>query len=295
MEKDKKYKRIGWITTVTVQLLMLLLFYFLIAWKEPFPPIPTYGIELNFGFTEAGSGEEPIEEIEQTQPLESETEEITEEPNEIQDEVVEQVDEVVEEVITPIEEAEPIVEEVFVDQTSPVVINETPAEKKPEIKMEEPNKVEEAKPVETKKEDPVVAPVNQEALMPTTDNGTKTSSQGTTGTTGDEGKEEGTLDGRALYGSQGSSDGASLELSGWTWDSKPEPNDNSSETGEIVYKITVDSKGELEKIELIFFTVSQNILPIYYQSVQRLSFNKTNDYKPASKSTGIVKFIIKNK
>ncbi len=295
MEKDKKYKRIGWITTVTVQLLMLLLFYFLIAWKEPFPPIPTYGIELNFGFTEAGSGEEPIEEIEQTQPLESETEEITEEPNEIQDEVVEQVDEVVEEVITPIEEAEPIVEEVFVDQTSPVVINETPAEKKPEIKMEEPNKVEEAKPVETKKEDPVVAPVNQEALMPTTDNGTKTSSQGTTGTTGDEGKEEGTLDGRALYGSQGSSDGASLAMAGWSWDEKPKPDDKSIETGKIVYKITVDSEGYLIGIDVDYSTISPEIERVYRQSVERLIFNKTNDYKPAPTSTGFVTFIIKNK
>ena len=77
---------------------LLILFFFLLAWKEPFPPIPEYGIELNFGIDNQGSGtvqqqapvtptptEEPAEEVEQSEPteetIEEETTEVVEQGN----------------------------------------------------------------------------------------------------------------------------------------------------------------------------------------------------------------------
>ncbi|MFT6867383.1 MAG: protein TonB [Cyclobacteriaceae bacterium] len=297
MEEDKKYKRIGWITSVSVQMLMLLLFYLLIAWKEPFPPIPTYGIELNFGFSEAGLGDEPVENTQEELPIEEEiVEEVLEE--------VEQIDEtevIIEETTIPEVVETPIEEAVFEDITSPDVVEpeKTKVQKevkevetKKEVKKIEPEKViVEKKPAETKP----VQPVKEEALMPTTDTGTKSSSQGTSAPAGDEGKEEGSLEGRALYGSQGSADGASLQMAGWTWDFKPEPNDKSLETGKIVYQIVIDSEGYFSRIDVVSSTVSPDVERIYRQSVERLSYSKTDDYKPAPSSTGRVTFIIKAK
>ena len=55
--KDKD-KRTGWIVSLSVHAAILVLFFFILAWQAPDPPLPEYGIELNFGLEEAGSGYE---------------------------------------------------------------------------------------------------------------------------------------------------------------------------------------------------------------------------------------------
>ena len=47
-DQERKNKRIGWIISVGVQLVLLILFYFIVAWREPIPPNPVYGIEIGF-------------------------------------------------------------------------------------------------------------------------------------------------------------------------------------------------------------------------------------------------------
>ncbi|MEO9475637.1 MAG: hypothetical protein ABJG41_08880 [Cyclobacteriaceae bacterium] len=307
MEKDKKYKRAGWLTSVLVQIGMLLLFYFLIAWKEPFPPIPTYGIELNFGFDQSGGGSEPV--TSQNQPVEESEENIEETLEEnIEATIPEETLEESEEETAPLEATEEVIdptedittEEVFEDAQSPdVVSDEVIDEVEPEEIVAEPEQPEiQEEPEDEEPEEPAVEEetVNENALMPTSENAdSQNASQGESTPEGDEGKEEGTLDGRALYGSQGSSDGASLQMAGWTWDFKPEPNDNSIETGKIVYKITIDRDGYLSGIEVVSSTVSPAVERLYRQSVERLSFSKTNDYQSAPTSTGYVTFIITSK
>jgi periplasmic protein TonB len=277
-EKENRNKRTGWLVSIAMQLLMLILFYFLIAWSPPDPPIPTYGIELNFGLEESGSGDEPV-----TEQQEQQVEEVVEEN------VVEESEPVVEE--TPL--VEPV--ETFENTDAPAIVapkvkDEKKIEEK-KVPVEQPKK-----PVEKVVEKPKETPVKQEALMSkstSTDTGSK--SQGSTTGTGDEGKKEGTIDGRALYGSQGTADGASLQMAGWVWDSKPRPDDKSSETGEIIFKITIDEDGYLLGIETLKSTVSPEVESRYRQSIERLEFSKTSEYKPAASSTGQVKFIIKTK
>ena len=290
MEKEKKYKRIGWITSVAVQLFMLLLFYFLIAWREPDPPIPTFGIELNFGFDQTGQGQEPVS---QSEPVEEIVEEPVEQTQQVE-EIVEETAEAVPEVVKPsTTDALPVYE----DKNATVKAEEKAVEVKKEViekskPVEQPKKEEENKPEKPKES----TPVKEEALMSKpkgADTGAK--SQGTSSGTGDEGKKDGTIDGRALYGSQGSADGASLQMAGWVWDFKPQPNDKSSDTGKIVYKIIIDQDGYLSRIDVVSSTVSPEVERRYRQSIERLSFSKTNDYKPASTSTGYVTFIIKTK
>ncbi|MFH6983418.1 hypothetical protein [Marinoscillum luteum] len=288
-EKEKKYRKIGWFTSILVQVIMLILFYFLIAWKEPFPPIPSYGIELSFGIEDAGSGEKPLSNPTPTEEPEEEVEEVSadESVNEPLEETAEFQDEVLEEITEPTEAP-------LVETPSPDVV-----EKKTETpKVEKPKEgVKEVKPAKTQpKEAEKVTKetLNPAATMPKTE-GDPNSTKGEQKEKGAEGKEEGSIDGRALMGEQGSSNGASLQMAGWVWDVKPNPKDASSESGKIVYRIKVDSDGYLTGIELVSSTVSHVVERYYRQSVERLSFTKTNDYSPAPISSGTITFIIRSK
>ncbi|HCX24167.1 MAG: hypothetical protein CMB80_13195 [Flammeovirgaceae bacterium] len=293
-EKEKKYRRISWIASISVQLVLLLLFYFLIAWREPDPPIPSYGIELAFGLENVGSGPKPVttpEPAEEITPEEEASEESAEET--LEENSVEEPLET-ESLEEPIEEIEEVQETPVTEQPSPTVVEEV---KKP---VQQPKKEvvkEEVKKTTPKPEveQPEKSEVQKEALMPKAEQGETNNSSGETANDGRQGKEEGTIDGRALMGDQGSSNGASLQMAGWVWDFKPDPKDNSSEEGKIVYRIKVDGDGYIVGIELISSTVSPSVERYYRQSIERLSFSKTNDYKPAPMSTGTITFIIKSK
>ena len=261
-KKDEKNKRIGWLTSVGVQLILLILFYFIVAWREPFPPIPEYGIELGFT-SSAGAPNTPSP--------------ATEAPA---------TEEVVEEV--PLESDQTDVEETIENTTEPVEAQEQPVTPN---EVASPVKVEETKPAEVVEEEEVV---DARAVMnPTTTADTGTSNKPS------EGEEEQKVDERALYGSQGTkegdSEGANLSLAGWIWDSKPKPNDTSDQSGKIVYKIVVDQDGYLVKIETITSTVSPAVERKYRQAVEKLTFSKTADYKAASVSSGTITFIIKSR
>ncbi len=274
MEKDKKYRRIGFWTATLTQVVIFILFYFLIAWREPSPPIPSYGIELSFGLEETGQGE-----VAPSSP------EVTEELEEIEEVIEEQTEEVAEEVPT---EAE-VVEEADVEE---VPITETPS---PDV-VEEQEAV--TPPSPAKEEQPIQEEVKEVQNPPKTTavDETVSPSQGTTAEPGDEGNEEGTLDDRAIYGSQGSgSNGASLQMAGWVWDARPNPNDKTDETGKIVYKIKIDDEGYIIDIELQSSTVKPAVERLYRQSVERLSFSKTTEYKPAPTSSGTITFLIQSK
>lgn len=286
--KEKKYRRIGWITSVVVQLVMLLLFYFLIAWKEPFPPIPSYGIELSFGIEDNGAGELPVSATEPTDELEPLTEEATEQIEDPVEEEAAPQDEISEEAEAatevPSEIPSPDVvkeERVEADESKEPVL---PKEVKKEEKKDEPKP-----PVKEVKET-----LNPAASMPAASE-EPNDSKGEQASEGIEGKKEGSIDGRALMGEQGAADGASLQMAGWVWDFKPDPKDPTAESGKIVYLIKVDADGYLTGIELVSSTVSPAVERYYRQSVERLSFTKTNDYSPAPTSSGRITFIIRSK
>jgi protein TonB len=97
----------------------LFCYFFLInAWTAPDPPLPEYGIELNFGIEEAGSGfEQPV-----TQP----TPPTVEEQGEPEEQIVEEQEEVVVE-----------------EQPDPEPVENTAVEELPDSQQED-------SPVETK-------------------------------------------------------------------------------------------------------------------------------------------------
>jgi len=94
LNKEDKDKRIGWLVSFTIHAIIILLFFFILAWQAPDPPLPEYGIELNIGIEQDGSGLDqptttptlPVEE-EQGEPekqIEEEQEQVIEKPQETQ-------------------------------------------------------------------------------------------------------------------------------------------------------------------------------------------------------------------
>ena len=267
---------------------MLVLFYFIIAWKEPYPPIPEYGIELGFSQSAgapAAAAPAPEEEV-----VEEEVEEVVEAASEEIQEV---------ESSTAQDEAE-VMEEVesdVVDNQTPVEVQEASLETSQSEFVSEQGE-EPTEMIEEVLEEETVQEVDNRALM-TEKTEADANVPNDNPADGEDEEEEKELDQRAIYGSQGKNtgeaEGANLSLSGWVWDFKPSPKDTSDETGKIVYKIVVDSDGYLIKIETVTSTVSPSVERKYRQEVEKLTFSKTADYRSAPVSTGTVTFIIRTK
>lgn len=289
--EEKKSQRTGLIATIGFHMVLLILFFFLLAWSEPDPPIPEYGIELSFVQSDSKgkvesvqqeqaqeesedskdeavepSEEEPIEEVDEEQ-----VEEVTEEaePAENTDNVEEIVEEVpVEDVSEPTEESE--------DVNSPDIVEE----KKEEVKKEVEQPKEESAPKETNSNDGAGESKSESKPAP-----------------------KPTLDSRAIYkgskgetNSQSSSGGSSLNMSGWIWDIEPEPDDKSDESGKVIFKIIVDDEGVIIRVTTLETTVSPIVEKKYKDAVMDLTFSKTAENRStAATSSGIITFIIKSR
>src|SRR5690606_37912735 len=100
-EEEKKNKRLGMIISVGLHGAMLLLFFFLLAWREPNPPLPDYGIELNFGMVEGSGVQQPTtppntsKSLEEAAPEKSAAAEEVSEESSAPEEVMEAASEVV--------------------------------------------------------------------------------------------------------------------------------------------------------------------------------------------------------
>lgn len=105
------------------------------------------------------------------------------------------------------------------------------------------------------------------------------------------------IDERSLYKAhQGKQTGALLELAGWIWDAAPQPQDNTDESGKVVFQITIDELGEVIAVKTIEKTISPLVEKIYKEALTKLTFSKTTDnlaYAPTS--TGKVTFMLQVK
>lgn len=289
--------------------LLLILFFLIMAWREPDPPVPEYGIELNFGLEAVGSGEIQPEQPSATPQLIEEqiiSEEIIEEPAE---ETVEELP--VEE--TPVEEEPNIIEEQIIQDSemedSPEVIEPVETQPDPPVEQEvEEEIVEETTPEpeaeEIVEEQPVArndnaseTVVDGQGTSEEADSDAETTSQGDDAdVASDKGDEQGTLDSRALYGTYGGGGGPLLELTGWIWDFAPDPKDTSKENGRIVFEIKIDDMGEIISVRTLEKTVSQAVERIYKNEVESLTFSPiSSNTSPAAVSTGKLTFIIRSK
>ena len=278
------------LVSVGVHGLVILLFLFLMAWREPNPPYPEYGIEINFGTDDAGSG--PVQpEIPVSEETETESESDSEQSEETTEEVTEEVLE--EEVIQPEEQvseevsedpdivSEEIDAESLEEASPPEEVVETPVDEKPTPVEETP---------ETEKSEGAKGESKEEASGEEANQGDKTDE------TGDQGDPEGQIDARALYGKVGGGDGVSISMTGWTPDFAPKPNDTSDESGKIVFEIKIDDQGEIISVRTVETSVSPAVEKIYREEVEKLTFSPSSTNTiPAPVSTGKITFLIKSK
>jgi len=310
-EVEKKNQRIGMGVSIGIHGLLLILFFLVMAWREPDPPVPEYGIELNFGLDNAGTGDIQPEQPAATPQLIEEqiiSEEVIEEPAE---ETVEEVP--VEEI--PVQDEPEIIEEQIIEDSemedSPDVIE--PVEEQPELQPEPEEEIVEEEPEPTVVE-PVEEPIVEDQPIARNDDVVESTEEGqgtleeTAGAaeaisqgddaeaTGDEGDPQGTLDSRALYGTYGGGGGPLLELTGWIWDFEPDPKDTSNENGRIVFEIKIDDMGEIISVRTLEKTVSPSVERIYKTEVESLTFSPiSSNTTPAAVSTGKITFIIRSK
>tara|TARA_A100000171_G_scaffold52661_1_gene72228 strand:+ start:341 stop:1315 length:975 start_codon:yes stop_codon:yes gene_type:complete len=320
-DQEKKDKKFSMIMSVIVHGTILTFLLFLVAWRQPDPPIPEYGIELNFGLEEAGSGdierenEAEIEETENDTPPESEqeseedpTEEtpVEQEVNEVVPPKQEVVKEVAKETPKPKEEVKA---EVVQEKESEVKAEEKKVEEVVEKKEEEKPPVEVkkevTKSVEEKKEEVKPKPVpvvDQRAIM---GGGKKAESDSKEAASNNQGKE---VDKRGNMGDPkgkttangtkpgGADLGVSLSLDGWKWERPPAEKDDSQIEGVIKFRIEVDDRGTVINVTKIpGTTISDNtIIEFYKKQVEKLAFIQTDPSKMAANiSRGEITFVIK--
>lgn len=276
-KREKRNSTISFYVSIGIHAVLLMIFFVMLAWTEPDPPIPEYGIEFNLGnsIVSENQSEESVQEevLDEVEEVSEESAENAEAKDQSQQTAAEQSEGEEAEIVEA--EAE-VVESVTEDVNSPDVVEETKATeevKTAEVKEAdtgsdaqtvESTETTEVKEEEKKKiEDPKI---DDRAIFKKTDNGSGTGNKG-----------------------------SSLDLAGWDWDFTPKPNDNSSENGIIVFEIIIDEEGEIIGIKTLEKTVSPVVEKVYRDAVMELTFSKTSDNRSAATtSKGKITFIIQS-
>ncbi|MEM6643407.1 MAG: hypothetical protein AAF616_10540 [Bacteroidota bacterium] len=305
-EEDRKNQRLGWVISFSVQIALLILCYFLVAWKAPFPPIPIYGIEL--GVEESASA---ISSASTDQPnAENQAEDRLQDPDQQTNALIEGFSETLEASISEVENeaaSESNSPSASVTEVAEATVQESVeatfsgGEETEQVKQEEERRpsssTSEVTEVikEEKSEKPVQEEqvVDQRALMPSSKS-RKEESLEVVDADASEIANTSTVD-TGVNVENGISDGASLSLSGWKWDSQPRPDDQSTEVGKITYQITVNENGSLTDVKLITSTVSPAVERKYRAAVKQLTFSKVTSDQSSSVSTGLISFILRAK
>jgi outer membrane biosynthesis protein TonB len=225
--KTPHQKKSAVLTITLMGLLLFVLFAFGMNYQDP---PEEYGVAINFGTSDFGSGPPKIQETIKSAPK--------------QEEVIEEVVEKVEE-----QKIEDIKEEVITqnDTDAPVIPKEKPKKKvvKP---VAEPKKVEE-KPVV--KEAPKPSKETTDALANLL-NGSKSSGETSSGEGDDaksglKGKKDGDPTSSKYYGNGGSGGNGNYNLSGRKPLTRPVIKQNCNEDGIVVVSIEVDKTGRVIK------------------------------------------------
>jgi periplasmic protein TonB len=308
--EESKNRQIAFATTVITSAIMLFLFWSITVWtateNKKVEQMGGGGFLVNFGMDKKGSGNVFTKNHASSlkDPIESKAAEAVVVKKEIKKPVVKPVEVRAKPVKPkPVKEAPVVTSKV----KSPVVVKEEPPAKvtpKPSPKPVEAAPA--AKPTPQPK-------VDEGALFPA-----KKGTSNTNGTSGSSNRQGGAADGEGGgKGNQGQPNGnvveggsykklpvgdggggtggnkgggTALSLTGWTWNAKPNVDDNSDETGVIKFRIKVDSDGDVVDVTQIESTVSPAVAQQYKRAVQRTKFRPTSDGDKPDISTGTVTF-----
>jgi len=299
-QQDKEHQIIGFAgaTIITSALLTFMLFYNLYQ-NLPKSEAIEY-VEVNFGTDAAGYGKvqtynkandsnraEDVKKSDDTPKVKATTPKVT--PP------------------TPKTEA---VKPVKATPTNPPVTSklESPVETKAETKPSKTESKATTPAPEVEKPAPVKK-VDESALFKKS-SGSKSGSNGTTGTAsgtggnnngdkpgsvGDQGNPNGKIDASSLYGKPGGAEtGLALNVSGWGMGARPQVNDDSDESGRIIFEITVDDTGDVINVRVKESTVRQSVVDVYKRAVNKMKLVRKSSSVP-SISKGTITFNIKSR
>ncbi|MCX2746100.1 hypothetical protein OO013_19635 [Mangrovivirga sp. M17] len=277
----KKDKQKSMVITIAIHGVLLVLFAFLLAWKEPNPPLPQYGIEIDMGMDDVGSGDDQDN-------IEAPESEAEDEPSPVEEAVEEPTEQPVEETSEPTEvvETEEPVEPVEDVSESEDAVPVEPQPKKTTTKTETKT--------ETKKET-VKAPIYPGTEKGEGSGASKKSDGDDSDQQGDKGDPE-SVDQRYIYKgtSGGGGGGPQLDITGWTWDRVPDKRDDSDQSGRIVFEFTIDADGYVIHTEPLESTVSPDIVIFYQRQLEETTFHQTGSLPAKPRTKGKVTFIIKS-
>ncbi|WP_337040650.1 hypothetical protein [Emticicia sp. 17c] len=317
-EDNKKNQSLAFVISLAIYGVFLTLLFFL---KLMYTPIEEpEGVELNYGIDLVGTGDIQTTNKANSSPNNYDVKPAAgeEEAKPVKIKPVATPPPVTEKVVKEKIKDTPVKPVITSSNESPVVAKETdkPAKKvdsKPTPPVEsktktETPKAEPPKPVEPKRTVDGESLYKKGSKGSTGNNGGASNSNGTTGNrdgiggnnngdgkkgeVGDKGDPRGTPDGNSLYGKpgKGGGSGASIGgLSGWNKKKLSLPNDGSSETGKIVFQVTVDDTGDVVGIKVLEATVSPSVQNFYKNYIQnKLSSVLTPAGTPPPRASGTI-------
>jgi protein TonB len=289
-QQEKRSSRVGALTSLTLHALLLLIFFFASGYRAPYPPAPEYGVIVNMGFDDQGSGDiqtdQPVatpnveEQKPEVQPQAADPEPLEEKPEQKDDDQV-----------------------LAGNEESPVTV------KKEEEKPKETPKEVVVKPKETPKEEPkpkepekLKTEYKPDATATSNNNkGTSTTSEGDDANkTGNKGQPNGTLDPNGQYtgkpGGGGGGNGFGLAMGGWGWDEQPKlPQLPDNEDGRIEFEIECDADGQIIGIKTLQRGLSPKAEQLLKDEILRHSLVKNSPGAAPERSKGKVVFILKTR
>lgn len=286
---EEKNKRIGMLASLGIHAAVFLILFFIVAWRAPNPPLPEYGIELNFGLDSQGFGDE-----QPTTPVGDENAKVDDVPQEQPAEA--KPDEVTPDVTEPVKEnaVEKPADQAISKVESPVTLKEEKKETSKEVVKDKPKESEQKVIAAYKKDE-------KKSLNPA-----DASAKGTPGNqgdqknkVGDQGNPEGKLDAKALYGTPGGGGGGNgidLQMSGWTWADQPKiPDLPDNENGKVVFEIECDESGDITGINTLERSLSPKAEQILKDEIRKNSLIRTSGGRAPERSKGRIVFILKTK
>ncbi|WBX74124.1 energy transducer TonB [Tenacibaculum pacificus] len=222
---------------ITAVILMLLLFGIFNFGMKYLDPPTEYGIAINLGTSDVGSGE-PVEETQ----VASSTEEILEEE-------LEEEEETFEEEVS--EASEEIQEDVITDDTAEdVPVVEKTTSEKDIVKERTKETPKEVKPKKKKKPSPSKAATDAlNSLLNGTSKDGAATGEGDDTESGVKGGKDGDASSNKYYGNSGGGSGGNYNLAGRKALSKPVKQPDCQEEGTIVVSIEVNQNGKVIKVQ----------------------------------------------
>src|SRR5690554_1598303 len=306
-EADSKRKAI--IITLIVNVLVLAAFFFIVVWRQPVPPIPQYGLELNLGFTNEGSANNQttappaLDEVQNTEaaaPGEP-SPEITEAAVPVAQPETKAAKPTPTESKSSFETKSNVPSPITGAEKTSEAVKESTVPKEASLPVAKPAEKEAEETVQKAEEKPQVDPraiFGAGGTAGTSQQPSSGSNQGASTQSGDEGNPSGTIDGRSLMktgsGNAGEGSGYNLDLAGWDFSSRPDITDNvSTRNGRIIFQITVNDNGRIVQAIPLEYNVSNEVLAYYRGIVNGLTFKRQSGNPSAEYSSGKITFIIK--